>query len=301
MKRDFGFVQRLIRGYTFYSPLQKGKFRLSELALRLSKQLEGEIVVKTSDNRDFLIDTSNSSYRFVYFLGEYEGAISKLLGQIIKPGDICLDIGANIGWYTTLFQKLVGPSGEVHAFEPVPSIFEHLHRNVKLNEPPQNVRLNNFALGDVEKDVDLHIFSDLPSGHASISTFDKTNFEIHPSRMKTLDSYLSANSIEDVALVKMDIEGAELMMLKGASKLFEQKRLPVFEIEMALDTTRGFDYLPNDLIEYIDKKAEYNFFAIDERYSNLKQINGFAPTDKGANVLCLPHDFDKKPLLKWFK
>ena len=88
-------------------------------------------------------------------------------------------------------------------------------------------------------------------------------------------------------------------MLKGASKLFEQSQLPVIEIEMALDTTRGFNYLPNDLIEFISRQAEYYFFAIDERYFMLRQIKGFGPHERGANVLCLPVNFDLKRLSKW--
>lgn len=299
MKKDIGLIQKLIRSYTFYSPIQKGKYRLSDLALRLSRRLPDEIIVKTADGRELLIDTANGSYKYVYFLGEYEPAISSIFREIIDPGDICFDIGANIGWHATLFQKLVGSEGEVHAFEPVPHIFEHLKRNVKLNEPPENVKLNNFALGDVEKNVDLHVFPNIPNGHASISTFNHKDFEVFPSRMTTLDSYLSENKIENVKLVKIDVEGAELMTLKGASKLFDQIQLPVFEIEMALATTRGFNYLPNDLIEYISNQADYDFFAIDEKYAGLRQIKCFDSQDIGANVLCLPRNFDLEKISNW--
>lgn len=300
MKKDFGLLQKLIKSYTFYSPIRKGKYRLSNFALNLSKNLPDEIIVKTNDNRRLFIETAVDSYNYIYFLGEYEPAITNLFKEIIKPGDVCLDIGANIGWFTTLFQKLVGEKGEVHAFEPVPPTFEKLKRNIKLNEPPANVTANNLALGDVEKQIDLHIFPNLPHGHASISTFDQEDFVSYSSPMITLDAYLSAQKIDNVNLVKMDIEGAELMMLKGASKLFSQKNLPVLEIEMALATTKGFGYLPNDLIEYIRAQADYNFFAIDEKHFTIQQIQAFQPEDIGANVLCLPMDFDTKRLSKWF-
>ena len=268
--------------------------------MSLSRRLPGEITVKTADCRQLLVDTGNISYKYVYFLGEYEPAISRIFKEIINPGDICFDIGANIGWYTTLFQKLVGEKGEVHAFEPVPFIFEHLNRNVKLNEPPENVRLNNLALGDVKKDVDLHLFPNLPNGHASISNFGRSDdLEVFSSRMTTLDTYLSENSIGNVSLIKIDIEGAELMMLKGASKLFDQIKLPVFEIEMALATTSGFGYLPNDLIEYIRSRADFRFFAIHEKFPNLREIRGFDPDDIGANVLCLPPEFDVTKVSSW--
>lgn len=294
-----GIIHELIRSYTFYSPIQKGKHRLSDLAFRLSPSLPDEIIVRTTDNRNLLINTANISYKYIYFLGEYEAAITSIFKRIVGPGDICLDIGANIGWYTTLFQKLIGENGQVHAFEPVPPVFETLKRNTQLNSPPHNIKLNNFALGNEEKQVDLHVFSALPSGHASISAFDHSDFEVFPSLMRPLDTYISENGLGNVDFVKIDVEGAELMVLEGASKLFEQGRLPVFEIEMALATTTGFGYMPNDLIEFIRHKAEYDFYSIDEKYFSLKQIKGFDPGDIGANVLCLPSDFDKRKISGW--
>lgn len=293
-------IHRAVRAYTFNSPLEKGKYRLSELALRLSPFLDPQITVKTNDGRTIALKTDNPSYRFIYFTGIYEPAVTKIFTQIVSRGDVCLDIGANIGWFTTLFQKLTGESGHVHAFEPVPSIFEHLRRNVTMNEPPRNVTLNNIALGDVEKEIEMHVFRDLPDGHASMATFGEENYETFGCPMITLDSYLTQNKVGDVRVVKMDIEGAELMMLKGASKLFDQKELPVLEVEMALATTRGFGYLPNDLVEFISSHGDYEFYEIDERQFKLRRIHGFQAEDAGANVLCLPAAFNKQPLANWF-
>jgi FkbM family methyltransferase len=296
MKTNIGLLCRLVRIYTFNSPIGKGKYRLANLAIRFSVPFPEEMIVRASDNRELFVKTTNHSYVYVYFTGDYEPAITRIFRTIIKPGDICLDVGANIGWYTTLFQKLVGNNGQVHAFEPVPRTYEFLKRNVVLNEPPRNVISNNLALGDEEKDVEIHVFPKLPEGHASISTHGHKDFESFSCRMVTLDSYLTANNIQNVNVIKMDIEGAELMMLKGASKLFVQEQLPVLEIEMAMATTRSFDYNPNDLIQYIKQRGDYNFFAIDESKIKLRQINDFGPLDIGANVLCLPFNFDLKQL-----
>ncbi len=57
---------------------------------------------------------------------------------------------------------------------------------------------------------------------------------------------------------------------------------------MALDTTKGFGYLPNDIIEFISSRCDYDFFAIDEHSAKLIKIDGFAAKAKGANVLCVP-------------
>lgn len=293
-------IHKLFRGYIFYSPISRGKYRLAELALSLSGQPSGRIAITTKDGRKLTVDTLNDSYKYVYFTGFYEPAITKLFSQIVQPGDVCLDIGANMGWFTTLFQRLTGIKGQVHAFEPVKTTFEHLQHNVDLNGGTSNVKLNNIALGDEEKDIEIHIFNNLPDGHASMAVFGESDYKSLSARMVTLDSYLESNNIDNVRLVKMDIEGAELMMLKGASKLFEQDKLPVLEVEMALATTSGFGYLPNDLLQYIGSKGSYEFYAIDEVKGFLRQINGFEPEDIGANVLCLPTGFNKNILAKWF-
>lgn len=286
--REIPLLHKIVRAYTFNSPIAKGKYRLALAALKLSPHLSKDIIAIASDGRSLSLDPSSHSYRFVYFLGEYEPAITSVFRSIVKSGDVCLDVGGNIGWYTTLFQKLVGSEGKVYSFEPIPSIFEKLSANVSRNEPPQNVVLNNIVLGDTNSTIELHIFDDLPNGHSSISTFGRENYSSVQCPMTTIDDYLKENSVGPVDVIKMDIEGAELMMLKGANSLFEQERPPIWEIEMALATTKGFGYLPNDLIEFIRSKADYDFYLIDELSSGLRKIDGFEPDDIGANVLCIP-------------
>jgi FkbM family methyltransferase len=196
-----------------------------------------------------------------------------------------LDIGANIGWYTTLLQKLVGESGQVYAFEPVPKTFSLLNRNVELNSGCGNIFVNNIALGETEKEVEIYLFDKLPDGHASLVPGDNNEFQTFNVRMVTLNSFIEENNIGEIDFIKADIEGAELTMLKGAGKVFEQSRPPMLEIEMALETSRGFDYLPNDLIEFISNQRDYDFYRIIEEKNQLKKIKGFNKDDIGANVL----------------
>ena len=298
MTKELSIIQKLTRLYTFYSPIRKGKNRIALASLNLEKEIPSRVLAKTKDGRLLKVNFDNHFAHFVYFLGEYETAITKLFQSLVEKGDVCLDIGANAGWFTTLFQTLVGNKGQVHSFEPVKPTFELLKENVKLNNNHQVVRLNNFALGDSEKEISLHVPADKPDGHASVFDFGQTETESFSSKMVTLNKYLETVEVGDVDFVKMDIEGAELVMLKGASKLFEQKKPPIFEIEMALDTTKGFGYLPNDLIEFIRKQCDYDFYSIDDQSFKLKKIRGFSEDDPGANVLCVPVDFYKDKLNK---
>lgn len=291
MLTDLGFFQRVIRFYTFNTPIKKGKYRIASAGLGLKKHFPKQVVAKTFDGRTLKVNFDNHFAHYIYYLGEYEPAITELIKRIVKRGDICFDIGANIGWYTTFLQTLVGENGAVHSFEPVPPTFEILKENVENNRNEGVVTLNNLALGNTEGEVDLHVFDEMPDGHASISDFGLTEFKTYKSRISTLDSYLNEKQIDNVKFVKIDIEGAELMMLSGAANLFKQELPPIFEIEMALNTAKGFGYLPNDIIDFINAQREYDFYAIDEISGRLKKIESLKPAEIGANVLCIPKGF----------
>lgn len=288
MKTELGLVQKLTRLYTFYSPVRKGKHRLALASLRLEKDLPGQIVARTRDGRLLKVNFDNHFAYFVYFLGEYEPAITNIVKRIVKPGDVCFDFGGNIGWYTTLLQKLVGPAGAVHSFEPVPPTFQILKENVRANENAGAVRLNNLAAGAETGRINLHLFDDLPDGHASQSDFGKTDYRIYDCPVTTVNEYLKKNQIDRAEFVKVDIEGAELMLLQGATDFFRLKRPPIFEIEMALATTRGFGYQLNEIIEFIRGLYDYEFYVINEQTGGLEKFEKFDSGDIGANVLCVP-------------
>lgn len=118
--------------------------------------------------------------------------------------------------------------------------------------------------------------------------WENRNAKVIQTKISTLDAYLSENQIEKADLVKVDVEGAELMFLKGATRLFEQKTPPVILMEMSPETTDRFGYGPNDLIGFISDHADYDFFALDEKRKNLQPFSRFEAGSEGRNVLCVP-------------
>lgn len=284
---EFGLL-KLIRFYTFNSPVRRGKLRLSRLAMRLSKSASSDMIVSTVDGRRLYADLSTGMCESLFFQGEYERAVTRVIRAVVEKDDVCMDIGANFGWYTTLLQKLSGSGGAVHAFEPVPDIFRTLKKNVDLVSDNSNIIINNVALGDKSGTIEMHLFAGLPNGHSSLSTMGRSDYTKVAGQIIMLDSYLSDHDIKQVDFMKVDVEGAELMLLNGAKKLFEQTIPPIWMIEMALGTTKGFGYLPNDLIEFLRRHADYDFFAVNEQRLTLTSIEGFPSDDIGANVLCLP-------------
>lgn len=282
--RTMGLIRSLAKRYIRNSPLRKGSYRLADLAINLGGALPEEVIAETVDGREILLNPSDYAYKYSYFFGEYEPAITQQIRKHVKPGMTAFDLGANLGWYTTMIAELVGDSGFVHGFEPTPRTFSRLKQNIELNGLNQRVRINQLALGDSEGPVSMSLEDGMPDGHAAVSN-ESDGYQVEQI---TLDRYLSEQKIESVDFLKVDIEGSELGMFKGAERLFNQEKLPIMVVEMALDTTVSFGYTPKELIEYLDSRAKYEYFCISETQNALIPIMGFDEKDKGANVLCLP-------------
>jgi len=278
----------VIRGYTRHSPWRRGKYRLIMASRGLTEHLPRQTVVPTVDGRSLLIDWSTGMAETLYFLGEYERAVTNVVVDVVRPGDVCLHVGASMGWYTTLLRDRCGDAGEVHAFEPLPEAFARLRTNVDLAGAPSNVFLNRMVLGDETKPALVHVFAGLPEGHASLSSMGRRDGAPIEAPMRTIDGYLAANGVGRVAFVKLDIEGAELLFLRGAERLLRQSPPPTFVIEMAAATSRSFGYSPNDLIEFMCQRSSFDFLTIDDVTGRLAQIEKFATDSPGAYVLCVP-------------
>lgn len=284
---------KLVRLYTYNFPIRKGKSRLLLLALSLFREFPKGLVSRVRDGRKFSIDLATGMQETVFFFGEYEPYITHLVEKLVSEGDVCIDAGANFGWYTTLMAHRVGLNGSVHAFEPVPKTFSELVVNTELLPDRSSVVLNQLALSEKESVAEVNLSDDQPSGHASLakkflggSSFQCTTI--------TLDAYLSSRRIDTVHFIKVDVEGGELGLLQGGKKLFEQDVPPIIVMEMALEQSRHFGYIPNDLIRFISEGADYSFFKIEELQHRLVPIDGFADSDIGANILCIPARADRR-------
>ncbi|MBL7714972.1 MAG: FkbM family methyltransferase [Bdellovibrionales bacterium] len=158
-----------------------------------------------------------------YYFAYPDPALRNLL---LKGGRTFVDIGSNVGIFSVLAAQTFK---KVHAFEPLPSVFETLQKNSK---PQGNMSVHNVALSDQSGSVTFH-FNPLGSGGSSIEGvpahhLEKTNkvartFDV---QARTLDSYL--DEIQDVDFIKIDVEGHETSALRGASKTIEKFRPALF-------------------------------------------------------------------------
>ncbi len=289
-----GFRLKLALLYGRYFPDHRGKGRILNAFLRVSNALPHNLstpprnlIVSSKDGRKFRVNLNDRIYRGLFLMGHYEKHETEILRKIVKKGDVVFDIGANFGWYTTLLAELVGPKGQVHSFEPVPTIFDELRFNLGLNGLTDNIFLNNFALGMEEGTVTLHLFAGLSTGHASISSLGRDDYITFESRIMPLDRYISDNSVGRVDLVKCDVEGAEMMVIKGGSALFSRRCAPIVLIERNMETYERFGYNPEDLLLQLSEYNQYRFFEVSNgsKLRSLKSLTLHKHTD---NIICMP-------------
>jgi len=162
------------------------------------------------------------------YLGVYEPLTVETMRRLLRPGDVVLDVGANVGYLTAAAAGFVGPAGEVHAFEPEPACFKQLQRLCALN-PLHHIVLNNCAAGDENGTLQIHI---APPGSVMGSTVVPglmpqnrihTTVSTHVVR---LDDYIRERGLKRIALVKIDVEGFELRVLEGLRGYLETAEHP---------------------------------------------------------------------------
>jgi len=197
----------------------------------------------------------------VLYTGYYEELETKFVGKILGPGMTMLDIGANRGYYTLLASRRVGPCGRVVAFEPSPRERRFLKCNLVLNRC-KNVAVEPMALGSRSGEANLYVVARYGSGCNSLRPPD-TELPVATAHVSvsSLDDYLRLRRIDRVDFVKMDIEGGELDVLKGATTLTTRGPRPVFLCELLDKRTRPWGYRAQETLTHLEKLG-FRWFSL---------------------------------------
>lgn len=145
------------------------------------------------------------------WLGSYEYQKQLLFANTIKENSIVFDVGANVGFYTLLASSLVGPAGKVFAFEPVPRNCAYLKKHLRLNHI-KNVTLFEVAVADSKGMTSFDASTDNSMGHFS----EQGKLQVNTV---CLDDLVTEGRILAPDYIKIDVEGAEMMVLSGASAI----------------------------------------------------------------------------------
>lgn len=224
--------------YLRRSPVPYGRWRLIKQflpSLRKTGKDLGERVVRTRFGFRYKADLGDWLGQYVYLTGVYEPPTARVIAELLRPGDSFVDVGANSGFFTLLASRRVGPRGRVNSFEPVPSMRKRLLDNIGINAMT-NVSVHDVAASNTE-DV-LPLFEG-PEGHKGISSLRHIDNSAATIEVRTVPLDTLRNSLSPVRMVKIDVEGAEQLVLEGMDNIIKQDR-PYIVIEITDDYLRAF-------------------------------------------------------------
>lgn len=210
----------------------RGRYRLTRF-LDIWLRARPETVACVGSTIRFPFLRSEEQREMFYHL--YEPDVVCFMRSWLREGDVFLDVGANVGYLTAVASDLVGPTGQVHAFEPHKAHFARLSRLVKMN-PQSHMRAEAVAISDRCGKGDLHI-SAHAGWHSLIANF---NTDVSPQTsvegvlLDTLDNYVHNNALDGlpIRLVKIDVEGAESRVVRGAGGLLTTGQVDAWLVEV---------------------------------------------------------------------
>ena len=243
----------------------------------------GEIVATMRDSGLQLVcDAQDERLAPIEILnfGAYEPRESKVALELFGAGGVLLDVGANCGWYSLNCAKRI-EGLKVHAFEPLPRSFAHLQRNLSLN-PGLAVTAHQLGLSDRQGELKFYYYPE-GSGNASLANLSEREDIVEVTcPVMTLDEFVAANDVR-VDYIKCDVEGAELLVFKGAMATIKRDK-PVVFTEMLRKWSKKFDYHPNEIIELF---AAEGYEVFSPSASGLKRFGRMDDETEDTNFFFL--------------
>lgn len=210
--------------------------------------------------------------------GVFEPASTRAINFFVKEGDVVLDVGANIGYYTVLISKLVGQNGKVIAFEPTSHFGDVLRKNIAANQLT-NVEVVNYGLSNTAQDICIDIGPSSATLH-SPKGFDKIISQEH-ILLTTLDEYVKQNLLDKVDFIKIDIDGHEPHFFEGAWQVLEKfSPILIFEVSHLHYLEAGV--VAWEFYDYVCSKG-FRFFYEDD-FTEIKSREDFLM--RCANFSC---------------
>ncbi len=268
--------------FTRTFPRTRGRYRLIKWLSKQEHWLEGlgwsEIKIRDAGRMKVL--PAEFIGRGLFLCGVYEEDILRPFKYLIKPGDRVIDVGANIGFFTLVAGRLCGSEGKVFSFEASPEIFEILKHNVEINEKA-NIVLHQCAVGDKNGEAQFHPPNRKNMGMGSLRKLEggKERAVLVPlRRLDELDS-----DLHSISLIKIDVEGAEPMVLAGARRILERDK-PLIIMELTDEFSKQLGSSSQEAVNLLQDLG-YSMFLIEAGFHEIKT----APREQ-TNLFCVPND-----------
>ena len=274
------FLQKMSFGYGFgKNPLIKKILKNVEKSIKTEFSIiqGSKMYLDPGDSLDLSIN------------GVYGELDTKIIRDNIKEGDIVIDVGANIGYYTLIFAQLVGSSGKVFAFEPEPKNFEILKKNIEINNY-QNIVAEQKIVSDKSGIVKLFIAEHGIVGHRINQ--QKSSQKFIEVESIILDNYIKKLNLDSkINFIKIDVEGSEPKVLEGAKGIMQKSNQLKIFTEFNRESVKEYGVEPKEMIDLLYRNGFKIYLPnYKENKINLTNVNELLTSKEtlleNINLLC---------------
>jgi len=185
--------------------------------------------------------------------------------RFLKQDDEVGDVGSNMGFYTIWMSKSI-KTGKIHSFEPDEINFNRLKANVNINGLFETVVVNNLIVSEIDGTLDFTTGLD---GENHIT--EKLDEKAVQKKSVKLDTYAANKHISDFKFIKIDTEGFELSVLKGAEKLLDNKKIKIIQLEIN-EGLKNANIKPKEVVDFLSSK-EYRLCRYDVSTNQLYKVD----------------------------
>lgn len=222
-------------------------------------------------------------------LGVWEPHVEAWIRRLLRPGDVAIDIGANLGYFSAVMSQRVGAQGKVFAFEPVPRTLLQLHLT-KLANRSENLTIYPVAIGEADSTVDIRFEPGVAGNASAFQRFHAGSTEVARVALRSLDSLSAAGVLPDARLLKIDVEGNELNVLAGAAAYLRRAQ-PSLIFEYNAETARSAGWTLADVREVLADCGRYECSIINGNSTLLPvDLAALKTSEDGyIDILAVPH------------
>src|SRR5436190_4156390 len=235
-----------LKAYSRIAPTERGGYRLARLARSLVPQSQRAGIFQTPHGLRLNLDLRTYP-DIIMAVGLYELDTARLIHRLLKAGSWFVDVGANVGYFTLLAAKWTSSAGKVDAFEPDPINRQRLEAHLRENNLTDRVRIHPIAASSQAGQIELIHPQAAGTNHGMASFYKSLTGEGQTFTVNTarLDEILSGTP----DLIKIDVEGAELSVIKGLEKILAAATPPKLIIEHNPTSCAAAGYRPGDIFK----------------------------------------------------
>lgn len=270
-------------------PLSRGRRRIAKFANLNLGNIEENQLVRTKPGDYVFYVHQDDVYFDVFFFNDYEVRETDTILSLLNKGDIFYDVGANFGWFTINSLKKILPEGKVICFEPQTTLCNEIKINLEANNLSHLINEKIFiiqkAVGSGTAKLYLYndSFSHAQSSVSNVKESKPASFEVDQI---TLDHFFNLNKskIKKPRVIKCDVEGWELNVIKGASEICSGSSKPIWLLEINKEAASFNGWETSNLIGLLQKYGYDNFVFLSYAYKPFR-ITNFDKLPSTGNML----------------